>query len=96
MKIRFLCLFYILFTPVGAQEQVADHKANIVAIENTLNDFSAALSTADTVSLKCLTGSTFVLLEEGRTFDFQEMILSIQEVFAAGAKMKRVPVKLPH
>ncbi len=91
MKTFLFCLLYFLFTPVGTQKATSDNELNEVAIEKALTDFSVALATNDTVTLKQLTGPTFVLLEEGRTFDFHAMISSIQQVFATGAKMNRLP-----
>jgi SnoaL-like domain len=91
MKIYFLFLLHFLLAPFGDQDQNSEKPSNIAAVEKSLSDFSAALAAADTASLKRLTGPTFVLLEEGRTFTFQEMILSIQQVFAAGGKMQRFP-----
>ena len=91
MKAFLLCLFYFLFAPVGTQNPTSANEVNSVAIEKALTDFGVALAIDDTITLKHLTGSTFVLLEEGRTFDFQAMISSIQQVFATGAKMKRLP-----
>ena len=91
MKPHFLCLLWFLFTSLGIQKPTSENELNVTAIEKSLNDFSVALATADTISLKRLTGPTFVLLEEGRTYNFQAMILSIQQVFATGAKMKRLP-----
>ena len=92
MKPHFLCLLWFLFTSLGIQKPTSENELNVTAIEKSLNDFSVALATADTISLKSLTGPTFVLLEEGQTYDFQAMILSIRQVFATGAKMKRVPL----
>ena len=91
MKLHFLCLLCFLFTSLGSQKPTSENELNVTAIEKSLNDFSVALATADTISLKRLTGPTFVLLEEGRTYDFQAMILLIEQVLAAGAKMKRLP-----
>ena len=91
MKPPFLCLLWFLFTTLGVQKPTSENEINVIAIEKSLNDFSVALATADTMSLKRLTGPTFVLLEEGRTYNFQAMISSIQQVFATGAKMKRLP-----
>ena len=91
MKPPFLCLLWFLFTTLGVQKPTSENELNVIAIEKSLNDFSVALATADSISLKRLTGPTFVLLEEGRTYNFQAMILSIQQVFATGAKMKRLP-----
>ena len=84
-------MLYFAFAPFGIQKPVSEYDLSIAAIETTLNEFSIALSTADTVSLKRLTGPTFVLLEEGQTFDFQTMISSIEQFFANGAKMNRLP-----
>jgi SnoaL-like domain len=92
MKIRFFCLCLFLVIPLYAQQTTSVNNLNVLVVEKSLNDFSTALATADTLLLKHLTGPNFVLLEEGRTFDYQAMILSIQQVFATGAKMKRVPV----
>jgi hypothetical protein len=91
MKIIILCLLLLLFISVDAQKPPSEKELTEIAIEKVLSNFSVALATDDTVSLKHLTGPTFVLLEEGRTYDFQAMILSIQQVFATGAKMKRLP-----
>ena len=91
MKALLLCLFYFLFTPVGTQKPTSENEVNSVAIEKVLTDFSVALATGDTVTLKHLTGPTFVLLEEGRTFDFPSYDLLIQQVLSTGAKMKRLP-----
>ena len=91
MKPHFLCLIWFLFTSLGIQKPTSENELNVTAIEKSLNDFSVALATADTISLKRLTGPTFVLLEEGRTYNFQAMILSIQQVLSTGAKMKRFP-----
>ena len=91
MKPHFLCLIWFLFTSLGIQKPTSENELNVAAIEKSLNDFSVALATADTISLKRLTGPTFVLLEEGRTYNFQAMILSIQQVLSTGAKMKRFP-----
>jgi SnoaL-like domain len=91
VKTHLLCLVCLLFTPFGTQKPSPDGELDFAAIEKSLSDFSAALAASDTASLRRLAGPTFVLLEEGRTFDFQSMILSIEQVFATGAKMKRVP-----
>ena len=92
MKIHFCCLCVFLVIPLCAQQTTHRNKLIVAEVEKSLNDFSTALATADTLLLKQLTGPNFVLLEEGRSFDCQTMILSIQQVFATGAKMKRVPL----
>ena len=92
MKIRLFCLYLFLVIPLCAQQTTPRNKIIVAVVEKSLNDFSTALAMADTLLLKHLTGPNFVLLEEGRTFDYQDMILSIQKVFASGAKMKRVPL----
>ena len=84
-------MIFLLCTPAGAQNTTSKNDLNIAAIESSLCDFSAALATADTASLRRLTAPSFVLLEEGRTFDCEAMMVSIQQIFAAGVKMKRLP-----
>jgi len=44
------------------------------AIENTVIQFSAALAAGDSTRLRALTGKSFVLLDEGRFYNFSELI----------------------
>jgi len=92
MRIHFCCLCVFLVIPLCAQQTTHRNKLIVAEVEKSLNDFSTALATTDTLLLKHLTGPNFVLLEEGRMFDYKAMVLSIQQVFATGAKMKRVPL----
>jgi len=60
------------------------------AIENTLVEFSAALAAGDSTQLRPLTSSSFVLLDEGRFYNFSELIASIRPILATGT-MTRTP-----
>jgi len=60
------------------------------AVESTLVRFSGALARADTAELRTLASPTFVLLDEGRTYDLDATFASILGVLAA-AQMTRVP-----
>jgi hypothetical protein len=57
--------------------------------ENTLRGFSHALATGDSAALIQMAGPDFVLLEDGRYYDIDATIASINTVFAAGGMMKR-------
>jgi len=60
-------------------------------VESTLVNFSAALATGDRDSLVALTGEGFTLIEDGRTYDREQMIASVQQTLQEGS-MIRTPV----
>jgi|GEM_PF-2850476 len=60
------------------------------AVEKTLTDFSTALAIGDSLKLRDITTNNFALVDEGRVFDYDSTIASIQGTLQSG-KMTRVP-----
>ena len=60
-------------------------------IETNLTNFSAALAKADTAALRNLCGTNFVLIDEGKIFDLQQLFASIKTTLDSNT-MTRKPI----
>ena len=61
------------------------------SIETNLVNFSAALAKADTASLRNLCSANFVLIDEGKIFDLQQLFGYIKNVLDSNS-MTRKPI----
>jgi len=90
-RLAFLPLFFAFLVVCNCERSSLDDAiTEQAAIENILIKFSAALASGDSTRLRALAGSSFILLDEGRFYNFSELIASIRPVLAAGT-MTRTP-----
>jgi ketosteroid isomerase-like protein len=63
--------------------------ADVTSVENTVTNFSDAIAAADTTTLQKLVSPDFVLLDEGKDFDYALMIQQIKTLKKMGTMIRK-------
>ena len=93
MKVStFLIVLSLMTVPLLAplNSSRASQAGDSAAVEKTLADFNTALALGDSLKLRDITTNNFALVDEGRVFDYDSTIASIQGTLQTG-KMTRTP-----
>lgn len=71
------------------EETAAPTAADVTTIETTLTNFSNALAAVDSTTLRKLTSQNFVLLDEGKDYDYPLMIQQIKTIHNMGTMTRK-------
>ena len=94
ISIRSIILFCSVVIVFSCKDKSSDEVINsslseVALIESTLTNFSNALAIADSSSLQKLASPNFVLLDEGKDYDFPLMIQQIKTLSHMGVMTRK-------
>lgn len=92
--LRSIIIFFTIILFFSCQDKSNEETLNtkasdLASVESTLTNFSNAIATADTTTLRKLASSNFVLLDEGKDYDYGLMIQSVKTILNMGTIIRR-------
>lgn len=92
--LRSIIIFFTIILFFSCQDKSNEETLNtkasdLASVESTLTNFSNAIATADTTTLRKLASSNFVLLDEGKDYDYGLMIQSVKTILNMGTITRR-------